>query len=135
MWDALLLLIKLAHFVLLVFILVTPFINIPYLSMLHILVIPSILLHWILNNNICSLTVMEKFIRNKISKGKEEIKNEDCFTCRLIGDVYDFKKNHSQYTLFLYSTMLALWIINVCKVCNNVKINLDYFFKNYSINY
>lgn len=130
MWDSLLLLVKLAHYILLIFIIVTPFINIPLLSLLHIIIIPSILLHWILNNNICSLTIMEKFIRRKISS--KELENEDCFTCRLIGDVYDFKKNHSQYTKFLYFSMISLWIINVYKVCNYVKNNYGDLYNNYT---
>lgn len=123
MWDVLLLLIQLAHLVLFVFIIVTPFLNISYLGMLHIIIIPSILLHWVLNNNICSLTIMEKFVRQKISN--KPLENEECFTCRLIGPVYDFKKNNEQYTKFLYISMIVLWSINIYRLCGRAKNNFN----------
>lgn len=73
------------------------------------------MLHWILKNNTCSLTIIEKIVRYYIND-KKFIKNEDCFTCRLIEPIYDVTNIQSEFTVFLYSATIILWLITVYKI-------------------
>lgn len=76
------------------------------------------MVHWILNNNTCFLTLLEKFIRNK---NGISINNEDCFTCRLIEPVYDFKKNYNKLSNIIYLGTTSLWILSFFKLYNKYK--------------
>ncbi len=80
--DSLLIMINIIHLIVIIFVLATPFSNSNYLMLLHIIVVPFIMLHWLLNNNTCCLTVVEKYIRQKTITTK--IKEEDCFTINLL---------------------------------------------------
>jgi len=75
--------------------------------------VPLLILHWICNNNICALTLIEKKIRRDIYKEKDD---ENCFTCKLIEPIYDFKKNYKEYTIALYIITISLWLISSGKL-------------------
>ena len=72
------------------------------------------MLHWYVNNDMCALTLMEKKIREKIN-GKQNAEN-DCFTCKIIEPVYNFKNNNVDKTKFIYTTMILLWSISIFKL-------------------
>ena len=116
--NSILLLISVLHLIVILFVVGAPFTNSNYLLLLHIIVVPFILLHWILNNNTCSLTLAEKYIREK-SYGVEA-DNEECFTYKFIAPIYDFNKNYEAFSNFIYASTITLWLISVYKVSNKV---------------
>lgn len=127
--DSLLILINIIHLIVIIFVLATPFSNSNYLMLLHIIVVPFIMLHWLLNNNTCCLTVAEKYIRQKTTSTK--IKEEDCFTYQIIAPIYDFSKNYEAFSTFIYILTTSVWLLSVynisSKICNGQIKKLEDF--------
>ena len=116
--DSIILLINILHLMVILFIVGAPFSNSNYLLLLHVIVVPFILLHWLLNNNTCCLTVAEKYIRCKTYG--TEIKENDCFTYKFIAPIYDFNKNYDSYSNFIYITTFGLWSISTYNIFNKI---------------
>ena len=114
--DSILLLINVLHLIVILFVVGAPFSNSNYLLILHIIVVPFIILHWILNNNTCCLTVVEKLIRNKTYGTK--VDELDCFTYQFIAPIYDFNKNYKQHSDFIYLLTIGLWTTSVYNLSN-----------------
>ncbi len=111
-------LILLCHLLLVLFIVVVPFCNIKPLLMLHAIVVPFIIFHWITNNNTCALTIMEHKMREYIAGCS--IPQTECFTNRLINPVYDFAKNNSDSSYLIYLVTICLWLTSIIKLYNGV---------------
>lgn len=109
--DTILTLITVLHLIVIIFVLAAPFSNSNYLLSLHAILLPFILLHWWLNNNTCSLTVAEKFIRQQAYG--DNANESDCFSYKFIAPIYDFNKNHEAYSMFTYILALSLWGVTV----------------------
>ena len=86
--------------------------------LLHAIVIPFIILHWLLNNNTCCLTVAEKYVREKNTGFS--VKEGDCFTYQLVAPIYDFNKEHQSFSTFIYLLTISLWIISVYNISNKI---------------
>jgi len=89
------------------------------------------MLHWILNDNTCVLTLIEKKIRTHINGGIQ-VNDMECFTCQLINPIYDFRSNYDDYSTLIYLLTILLWLISISKLfykyCNgNIKTLLDLF--------
>lgn len=112
--ESLLILINIIHIIVIIFVLAVPFSNSNYLLLVHIVVIPFIMLHWVLNNNTCCLTMAEKYIRQELSQTK--INEEDCFTYKLIAPIYDFNKNFKNFDTFIYIITLSTWLISIYNI-------------------
>lgn len=127
--DSLLILINIIHLIVVIFILAAPFSNSNYLLLIHIIVVPFIMLHWLLNNNTCCLTIAEKYIRQKTNDAT--IKQEDCFSYKLIAPIYDFNKNYEAFSTFIYTLTTSLWLISVynisSKICEGEIKNINDF--------
>ena len=88
--NVLLLFINIIHLMVILFIIIIPFSGSNYLLSLYIIIIPFIILHWLINDNTCCLTLLEKKIRSSING--QEIDKEDTYMHKLIAPIYDFKK-------------------------------------------
>jgi hypothetical protein len=120
LWDNIKLkIIVIIHILFVLFIVLTPFTNSNYLLFLHSIVIPCVLIHWYLNENICALTIMEKKIREKINGAQNA--ERDCFTCKIIEPIYDFKNNYKKQDIFIYVTTIMLWFISIGKLYKKFK--------------
>lgn len=104
--------IRLFHIFVIIFTITVPFTNSPYLLLFHTIFVPFLILHWVTNNNTCVLTTTEKFFRGVKTKEDEE----ECFTCQLISPMFDFKKNYSQFSKFIYVATIGLWLISFLKL-------------------
>jgi hypothetical protein len=104
-------LIKIIHFLVVVFIVVTPFCGTPYMLSLHLLVVPLILGHWATNQTICALTEIEKLLSGKTC-------DEETFFGRLVGPVYKFKTQKEE-NLFVWTLMITLWLVTFTKLQAN----------------
>lgn len=132
MYKFLLYLIIVLHTLLVLFIVTIPFFGKNYLLFLHALVGTGILIHWIANNNICSLTILEYKLREIIT-GKP-VERNDCFMARLMDPIYDFKNNNYSLSVFLYVILISLTLLSMYKLRRNYKNgNLkniyDFYFK------
>jgi hypothetical protein len=116
--DSILLLINVLHLIVIIFIICTPFTDSNYLLLMHVIIIPFILIHWLLNNNTCSLTLAEQYIRNK-TYGVYP-KDDECFTYKFISPIYDFNKNYEAYSNFTYIITIGLWALSSYKLYDKV---------------
>lgn len=87
------------HVFIFLFVVVTPFTNYDILILLNMVFMMGIFLHWIVNNNICALTVLEKKLR-----GKEN--DEETFFGKLFGSVYTFGKDEKISWIILIGLIL-----------------------------
>jgi hypothetical protein len=101
-------LIGLIHYLLIVFIIGTPFMGSEYFMTLHIVIIPFIMLHWITNQSVCALTEMEKLL-------KGETDDDKTFFGQVVGPVYKFRTQGDENT-FLWTLLIGLWLISVYKL-------------------
>jgi len=124
MYEPIIKFIRLIHYLIFFFIILTPFTNNTILLSLHFVIIPFIYIQWLLNNNTCGLTLIEKNLQKKIN-GK--IDEDECFTCKLITPICNFNKNptgsilnkelnYNKINIFIYISMFLLWTITVYKL-------------------
>jgi hypothetical protein len=116
---SILFLISVLHLLIIFFVICVPFSNNNYLLLLHIIIVPFIILHWYLNNNSCSLTIIEKFIKDK-SEGQINC-DDDYFSYKLIAPIYDFKKNTKDFSNFTYIITIGLWFVSIYSIICKIK--------------
>ncbi len=109
------------HALLVCFVVISPFINSNYILFMHAVIVPFIMFHWIMNNDTCALTLMEKKLREKISGKKQEIVKEECFTCKIIEPVYNFKNNYKAMSKMIYFFTTVLTLISMSKLFGRYK--------------
>ena len=109
--------IQFLHLIFILFIIVTPFLNSPYFLLLHVIVIPFMLMHWVIGNNTCVLTLAERYLKGI----KESDSTENCYMCRLIYPVFDFSKNRTELRKILYTSAIILWLISVTRLYRKYK--------------
>ena len=114
--------ISIIHLAFIFFVIGTPFLtDINALLLLHIVLVPFMLAHWITDNNMCTLTMIEKYIRVQVYGPSALDKLDNCFTCRIIEPVYDFDKNFDKFQKFLYGFTIFLWLASLYKLYLNHK--------------
>ena len=111
-YQVMLCIISVLHIIVILFVLLAPFSNSNYFLFMHIIIVPFIMLHWYLNNNTCSLTIAEKAIRQRMNKGVN-VDDDECYTYKFIAPIYDFNKNHEEYSRFIYILTSGLWLVSV----------------------
>lgn len=89
--------------------LIVPFTSPNVYLLLYIITVPFVMLHWIIQDNTCAITKMEKFIRQKIFNSKK------CITCEIIEPIYDFPKNN-KYNGLAYIILISLLIFVIIKL-------------------
>jgi hypothetical protein len=107
-------LITFIHILFILFVIVIPFTNNNYFLLLHAIIVPFVMLHWILNDNTCILTIIEKNMREQLYGVVPD--KEECFTCQLIEPIYDFKNNYESMSTAIYLITIGLWFISVYKL-------------------
>jgi len=100
------------------FIVLIPFIGNNYFLLLHFIIVPFIVLHWYIDDNTCALTLIEYNIRKYCYKNVDK---KDCIMGKIVEPVYDFKKDHQEYSKPIYIATFALWIIGSVTLYNNYK--------------
>lgn len=103
------------HILFILFIVIVPFTSYTYLLFLHVIICPFIVLHWVLNDNTCALTMAEKYIRTQMNNGVP-IDDGDCFTCRIIDPIYKFTNTNADHSTIIYITITVLWLISLTKL-------------------
>lgn len=118
--EILLKIITLLHIIFVLFVVVVPFTSSNYLLFAHAIFVPFMIFHWVINDNTCALTVIERRLRKEISGSDYE--DDDCLTCKLIEPVYDFRKNYETFTVIIYAITIGLWLLSVSKLCYKYKM-------------
>jgi hypothetical protein len=118
--EILLKIITLLHIIFILFVVVVPFTSSKYLLFIHAVFIPFLIFHWIINDNTCALTMVERKLRQKISGST--VLDDDCITCKIIEPIYDFRKNNDTFTIAIYAITISLWLVSVLKLYNGYKM-------------
>lgn len=116
------LIIRVIHFFIMAFILITPFIGDEYWLSLHVLVVPFIMLHWVTNQTVCALTEMEKFARGGCD-GKDTffgqifipIYKDESFLSSVLKPVYKFEDEETERRA-VWIGLTMLWIITLIRL-------------------
>lgn len=106
-------LITFLHILFVMFVILTPFIGSNYFLLLHIIIIPFIMFHWILNDNSCFLTLVERSLGKSLWSDYDDA---NCVTCQLVEPVYDFKNNYDEFSQMIYISTIILWLLSVFKL-------------------
>ena len=106
------------HILIVLFVTIVPLFNNNYFLFLHSIIIPLIAFHWIVNKNTCILSTIEQQLRQKIYNDYSE---DNCFTCKIISPIYNFKFNHAQHTILPYVGIFILWLISASKLYKKIK--------------
>ena len=115
--DSIIILISVLHILVVLFVILIPFSDNDALMFLHVMVVPFILAHWIMNNNKCCLSVAENEVRKMTNGTKSSTK--DTFVYQFIAPIYDFNKNYEQYSAFIYGVTILLWLTSAYNLNNN----------------
>ena len=107
------------HVLLMLFILLVPFFGSNYLLTMHFIIVPFIILHWVVNNNTCALTIMEHKIRETMTGTVCDV--NDCITYRIVSPVYDFNKNYNNFSSIIYIITISLWLISAYRLYSKYK--------------
>ena len=110
---------KFLHIMYFLFIIITPFSDSNYMLMLHAIMVPFMMVHWVCNNDTCALTIGEKIVRKIVLNEKD---NKNCITCKIIEPVYNFKKDNKKYKKIIYTITFGLWMITLLKLYYRYKI-------------
>lgn len=121
MHNFLIISIMLLHLLFVLFIILVPFIGNNYFLLLHSITVPFIIIHWILNDNSCVLTQIEKQLRKQYYG--QAINDNDCFTYNLVAPIYDFANNYHTFTILIYIITIMLWAISVYKLYQKFSLN------------
>lgn len=95
------------HVLIFMFVVTVPFIGSDMLLLLNLVFMIGIIVHWICNNNICVLTVIEKAIRGTPD-------DTQTFFGKLFGGVYSFGKD-SKISWWILSFLILLSLYKVIK--------------------
>jgi len=115
---SLLYLIMFIHFAVLSSVIGIPLFGDYYFLLMHAIFIPFMVVHWILNDSTCALSIMEVEIRKKLGLPFDE---QRCFIKRIIRPIYEFKQDHKEWTKQIYVITFSLWAISLTKLYNGRK--------------
>lgn len=100
--------ITMMHIFFFVFVILVPFYGNMYLSLLHLIVVPFVMAHWVMSNNSCALTLMEQKIREQMNGGGS-VDSKDCYMGNLMEPIYDFVLINKDYAGIIYTVTASLW--------------------------
>jgi hypothetical protein len=86
------------HILVVLFVLIAPFLNIPYFLILHFTFCVSLLVHWWGNSNVCSLSVIESKLRG--------LNYTESFTHKFVAPIYDISKTTWSRTCYIMTILL-----------------------------
>jgi hypothetical protein len=101
------------HTIVVIFILLAPFSNIPAFLILHITFSISLLLHWYTNNNECSLTYLEAKLRG--------LDRTQAFTHKFIAPMYEMSS--TEWSKICYIVTITLMCVSIYYLYNSDKVS------------
>lgn len=106
--------VKIIHILFTLFVILTPFIkNIIWLILLlHVVVVISLIFHWITNQDVCFLTWLECYIKG--------IPSQDSFIHSLVSPVYKIENDQLKTLCYIITPLLGL--ISMSRLYTNLYI-------------
>lgn len=109
--------VSMIHLILIILIISFPFSNTPMFLFFHIIFIPFIIFHWLVNNDTCVLTLIEKKLRG-INDEKDLEKK--CYTQQILSPIFKFANNYKEFSRFTYASVIILWSLSLSKLLFDV---------------
>ncbi len=94
------------HILVILFVIFAPFSNVPSILIIHIAFSFSLIVHWLANNNACSLTYLESQLRG--------VEVKDSFTHQFISPLYDISK--TDWSRICYIVTIIVLCISIYKL-------------------
>jgi hypothetical protein len=109
------------HVCLIIFVLIVPFLNIPSLLFIHFSLCLSLLIHWLANSDVCSLSIIESQLRG--------IDYTQSFTHRFVSPMYSISS--SDWSTICYIITILLLCITVYKIYQSGRFSktIDFYNK------
>lgn len=104
--------VSLFHISIILFVLIAPFTDILSLLILHVVFCLTLLLHWVANNNICSLSVMEAKLRG--------LDYTESFSHKFIGPMYDISS--TSWSNICYVITISLMLISIYMIYKSERL-------------
>lgn len=102
----------LLHVLFVLWVVITPFTNNKPMLVLHLIVMPFLWLHWMLNNDTCALTVAERYLRG--------VDKSESFFHNLVSPIYVIQDEELRGFCWLCS--FVLWLITLTKVVEDPSV-------------
>jgi hypothetical protein len=112
----------LLHLLFVLWVLITPFTNSEPMLILHLIMMPFLWMHWWINDDTCSLTMIEMKLRG-LEYGTEDAQKS--FFYNLVSPVYRIQDGDVRSVAWLLS--LLLWLITLTKVVKKPTMIKDVF--------
>jgi hypothetical protein len=96
--------ISIFHLIVILFMIITPFFDIPMLLFLHIMFALCLMIHWYSNSNACSLTLLEHKLRG--------IRETNTYSYKFIAPIYDISNTDLSNIIWIITLILLYISIN-----------------------
>jgi hypothetical protein len=99
------------HILIVLFIIITPFTNILSLLILHVTFSICLLLHWKANSNVCSLSLLESYLRG--------VERDSTFSHQFIAPIYDISSSEwCSISTIITIVLLFISLTKLVKIFN-----------------
>ena len=102
------------HCIIVLFILLVPFFNIPALLIVHIVFSICLFIHWINNSNVCSLTILEAQLRG--------LNRTETFSHQFISPIYDISS--TEWSNIVWIITFVVMCISIYNLYNSDKFKI-----------
>jgi len=109
--------ISLLHIMVILFVISGPLFNSNYLLFLHAYFICFLMMHWLMNNNMCVLTMAE----NKIRQNLYGYDDNTGYIARIINPIFNFKNDNEWISTIIYVSCILLFLTSIYKLYNRYK--------------
>lgn len=106
--------ISILHLLFITFMVVAPFMNTPAIILLHVMTSLCLITHWVCNNSMCSLTILEAYLRDQ--------KPSETFIHKIVNPVYNISEYKLNKIIWIFTILLM--VISSYKLFNFIKEEL-----------
>lgn len=110
------------HILFVLWVVVTPFTNNEPMLVLHLITMPFLWFHWLLSDDTCALTLMERHLRGVDAK--------ESFFHNLVSPVYKIRDD--QLRAASWAISIGLWLVTLAKVMRRPAMIRDVFTGGYT---
>jgi len=110
--------IQFIHIIVRIFLVATPFLGNDYYLSLHLFIVPFVLLHWVMNQTVCVLTLLEKWLfpsENFFDKIFTPIYKNESFVGAILRPIYTVRDKDEEKRL-VWAGMISLFIITFTRL-------------------
>jgi hypothetical protein len=109
--------VRAVHLLVVLIVIISPFYAEQLSLTTYVIMVPFLVLHWLSNNNVCVLTLMERKLRKTAGQELNGDDNE-LFLGSIISPVYDVHNIFPDLSKTIYIGTLLLWLLAVSRLGN-----------------